>query len=92
MPTQSSQQPNSNNDRLDQSSSNAKLPPQRSRARGDNDENDANRSALFAVNLYRFSTRLAYAAAMRRGELPCNPPFSAWLWLLAVLVIGAAAG
>ena len=92
VPTHDSQQPNSNNNRSSQQRNNEKLPPpQRSRAREDLSESGAKNCALLAVNLYRFSARLADAAAWRRGELPAGGlPFSACLWLLTILAVGAA--
>jgi hypothetical protein len=87
MPTQSSQ-PNSKNSSDRQTRDNAKSPTRRSRAREDIDESGARSNALAVVNLHLFSTRLADAAAWRRGELPPHFPFGLSLWLAAVFFIG----
>ena len=90
MPTQSSQ-PNSKNSSDRQTRDNAKSPTRRSRAREDIDESGARSSALAVVNLHLFSTRLAAAAAWRRGQLPPGFPFGPCLWLLAAIIVGPAA-
>lgn len=66
-------------------------PPQRSRARADSDETAAYVNGKIAVNLHRFSERLAEAAAWRRGELPAHFPFGLSLWLIALLGAAIAA-
>ena len=91
-PTHKGQQPNSNKDSRRQSRSNEKLPPpQRSRAREDIGTVAVNDDDLLAQNLYLFSTRLAAAAAWRRGELPSTFPFGLCLWLIIALIGGAIA-